>query len=135
MPESGTKFSRKYAQSTTVVSLHRRESGEQAVEISCAFTKLSHFRGRPRPELLYAAGLWECPTVAFGMPMTKPANYQDTSNTNLDRSSSEFDNPSDCCDFGYDLVVSGVQLKSNGVGEANPKPQSDRDPADHRGKA
>ena len=102
---------------------------------SARFTKLRHFRGRPPPELLYSARAKGCP-VAFGAAMTRPATHQDTSNTKLDRSSTEFDSPSDCCDFGYDLVVvSGVQLKSNGVGKANPKPQLDPhrqfDPADH----
>ena len=99
------------------------------------FTKLRHFRGRPRPELLYSARAMGCP-AAFGAAMTRPATHQDTSSTKLDRSSTEFDSPSDCCDFGYDLVVvSGVQLKSNGVGKANPQPQFDPhrqfDPADH----
>ena len=71
--------------------------------------------------------------------MTKPATDQDTPKTKLARASPEFDKPSDCCDFGYDLVVSVVQFKSNGVGETNPKPQSNRhgqfDPAEHWGKA
>ena len=70
--------------------------------------------------------------------MTKPVTHQDAPNTMRDSSSTEFDNPSDCCDFGYDLLVSSVQLQRDGVGEAKPMPQFDRhpqfDPVDHWGK-
>ena len=79
------------------------------------------------------------PKFFLGRQMTKPTTRQRTLNTEREGESQESDNPSDCCDFGYVLVDSGAQLRRNGVGEARPKPQSDRerefDPADHWGKA
>ena len=65
--------------------------------------------------------------------------HQRTLDTARDEASPEFDNPSDCCDFGYVLMDSGVLLRKNDVGQEHRKQKSVRDgqfdPLHHWGQA